>query len=312
MNRRSRGFTLIELLVVIAVIAVLIALLLPAVQQAREAARRSQCKNNLKQIGLAMHSYFDACNTLPIGTFSDPNPNGTYADDGWGWPVYFLPYLDQAALYSKLAPAGQAGIVNKTYAATGKPIPGAETVLPVFRCPSSNLPAIVPASYAFNNKTKNVNVWLVGYATTDYKGSSGWYLDGLFMRYADAVVYGNGGVGFNSSIRFRDVTDGLSNTIAIGESSYPGIDAKSDWPTWAAVGSSDEQLIMKTNSPLGGGASPLNFWNTVDDDCAMSYHQGGAQFVFADGSVHFISENINFDTYVNLGQRNDGKPLGAY
>jgi len=310
---KRRAFSLIELLVVIAIIAILVALLLPAVQQAREAARRSQCKNNLKQMGLAAHNYHDVFNCFPLGTVTNPDPNAGDSDDGWAWPVALLPYLEQSALYQKLNPQGQYGIVVSTYNATAQPIPGGEQKLSVFRCPSSVLPDVVPETYAANGGSANVRAQLVGYGVSDYKGSSGYYLDGIFMRFADAVVWGNGGGGSSATVRLRDVTDGSSNTLAIGESSYPGINARDDWPVWAAIGRADEQVIMKTNNPLGGGArNPLRFWEAVDDDCAMSFHDGGVQFLFADGSVRFLSENIDYTTYTNLGNRNDGQPLGLY
>lgn len=312
--KKIKGFTLIELLVVIAIIAILVALLLPAVQQAREAARRSQCKNNLKQVGLALHNYHDVHNILPLGTFTNPDPYAANANDGWGWSVAILPYIEESALYNKLNPQGQFGVVTNNYAADSAPINGAEQVINTYRCPSSTLPSVVPAGYLVDGTVNSVDPEIVGYGLTDYKGCSGWYLDGLFMRHGDAIVWGDGGGGTsNAAKRFRDITDGLSNTLAVGESSYPGRNAKSDWPTWAATGRSDEQLIFKTNNPINSGApDPAKFWNVVDDDCAMSFHNGGAQFVFADGSVHFINENVDLQTYQNLGNRRDGQTLGQF
>ena len=151
LNRRAHGFTLIELLVVIAIIAILIALLLPAVQQAREAARRTQCKNNLKQVGLALHNYHDVHKMFPMGAFSAIDDDNGCDDDGYGWGVMLLPYIDQAPLYQKLPmtataangftsvddPRGANWCVFKNYfESNGTIIPGGDTILPAFRCPS--------------------------------------------------------------------------------------------------------------------------------------------------------------------------------
>lgn len=144
-----RGFTLIELLVVIAIIAILIALLLPAVQQAREAARRSQCRNNLKQIGLALHNYHDNYNAFPPGALAmnvttgvayklgDAEPSRSNVGGGWGWSTFILPFIDQAPLYSSLNPNGNNFPLNPT-ALT-------RTILPVYICPSEASPNIVRA-----------------------------------------------------------------------------------------------------------------------------------------------------------------------
>src|SRR4051812_18590026 len=137
-SRRRRAFTLIELLVVIAIIAILIALLLPAVQQAREAARRTQCRNNLKQIGLALHNYHDAANTIPpgyIGTQAVPNVTGQSLN--YGWATFILPFMDQSPLYNTIG-SGFSGPNAVTFASSTISASSAayQTVLPAFRCPS--------------------------------------------------------------------------------------------------------------------------------------------------------------------------------
>lgn len=305
MPRKIRGFTLIELLVVISIIAILIALLLPAVQQAREAARRTQCRNNLKQIGIALHNYHETHNMVPMGAYSDIDDDAGLDDDGYGWPVYLLPYLEQANLYQKINPQGQPGIIEGYFNANGTIIPGGETVIPAFICPSAILPNNIQSGGGLNPDAHQI-----GYGKIDYKGSTGYADDGLFNKHRDALAKGS------NRIRFRDIRDGLSNTIAVGESSYPGR-AGSDQPMWIGIPGSDEVLLFKTNAPsiinCGIRGFGGNYWaGAIDDDCAVSLHTGGAFFLFADGSVHFLSENIALQTYYALGSRRGGEVIGEY
>ncbi len=338
-RERSRGFTLIELLVVIAIIAILIALLLPAVQQAREAARRTQCKNNMKQMGLALHNYHDVFLTFPLLTGWD--------DHDYGWGARLLPYMDQANLYNLIDitqndcpksicpnptgywPVSNGGVVR----------PDVEgTVLSVFSCPSSILPSTATAD-------GNGLASTVGAGKSDYKACAGnddWG-DGMFNKPSDAVATAGNPNPTAAAIRIRDVSDGTSNTICLGESSaYNAIDVDPllttpigaasagqndrDFPIWAGSGGQDEQVAAKTDR-----RSPLNA--RADDDSFFSFHTGGAHFVFADGSVHFISENIDsrfgcssndsscpvppparseWGTWQKLGSRNDGEVLGEF
>ena len=204
-SRRPRGFTLIELLVVIAIIAVLIALLLPAVQQAREAARRTQCKNNLKQLGLALHNYLDRTDRFPAGYFTAVNASGTDTGSGWGWAAMLLPELDQASLYHQIDFSQDIKAPAHAKARA--------TVLIALKCPSEvfrqtfsvtdtggvvlNPPILVAhASYVGVNGNGSVTDSVATMMSTN---------DGCLLR--------------NQALRAGDITDGLSNTFFVGERS---------------------------------------------------------------------------------------------
>ncbi|WP_417393109.1 DUF1559 domain-containing protein [Gimesia sp.] len=309
---KNRGFTLIELLVVIAIIAILIALLLPAVQQAREAARRSQCKNNLKQLGLATHNYHDSHNVFPI----------SHGDTGnsFGWRALILPYVDQSPLYNKIN-------FNGNIVDAGN-LEVAQTPLNLYHCPSdpsgnnvsggnmvwSNwcFPATCPAASRNN------------IAVTTYKGVDGRAFDqtlaaspmphGMFDRRMGLQASGGGGslVTPNRTMKMRDVLDGTSNVLFVGENS-PGFHAWSSWAAWHSP--------MTTAYPIN---HPFAVWGNaqtrigsgahgwVDGFAASSYHEGGAHFLLVDGSVHFFSENMDFLTYQQLGHPQDGLPVGGF
>ena len=290
------GFTLVELLVVIAIIGALVGLLLPAVQAARESARKTACSNNLKQLGLALLGYHDAHGEFPLGCAT--TNNGAYDDDGYGWAVALLPQLEQGTLYDRIAPDWEPGVFTRAHRSPQRFIPGGDTELTVFRCPSSQLPT----------HREGRGILFSGYATSDYKGCNGVADSGLFFKVQDGDRQGY------ATVRIPDVTDGLSQTIALGESAYYG--EIKDWPIWMGAPRTDEAVLFKTQEPsiINCGVIPkeIPFRRAVDDDCAFSWHDGGAQFAFADGSVHFLSENIDFETYRNLGTKNDENVLGEY
>jgi prepilin-type N-terminal cleavage/methylation domain-containing protein len=355
--RRPRAFTLVELLVVIAIIGILVALLLPAVQAAREAARRAQCQNNLKNDSLAVIGYTEAYKRYPIGVLGGdptflppdfpPDADLPFCEMGVGWITWILPYLEEQALYDTVfdrsgVPLGpnesfpNPALLYFGPIAIGKPTwRGCDTVLQTFRCPSSELPNWAEECLSdgdANHKRTN------GYATSDYKGSNGYSDQGIFSHLCDnaksvARNFGNedGPPSIVSKITPAKVTDGLGKTLLIGESSYyirsriGGGEGNQDWPVWAGGVVSDENTLFKTaeDAPLGCGISPkttANFWygtqpgvsvlNTpsgpLDDDCAFSWHHEGAFFAFCDGAVHFLTEDIEMEVYLNLGQRNDG------
>ena len=321
--RRQRGFTLIELLVVIAIIAVLIALLLPAVQQAREAARRSQCKNNLKQLGLALHNYHDTFNTLPIGT-------GSTTACVWGnsWWVGILPYVDQASIYNAWdhnTDCTGLNNANNMNLVTGKSIS-------VARCPSSPL-----SSHDFAPD----NGFTPGPATAHYTGIAGASVDpqGRIVN-APVGISGKSGVLFhNSKIRMADITDGTSNTIFVGEQSDWCIEtatgqkriAISSWPHGLYMGSagdanpSDGRSFNVTTlrhrpgykqaegGHNAGGCSTTGVCGNMGvNNPIQSAHVGGVHVLIGDGTVRFIGENINTTTWFNLGMRDDGQIIGEF
>lgn len=344
-KRRFYGFTLIELLVVIAIIAVLIALLLPAVQEAREAARRTQCKNNLKQMGLALHNYVDSFKMFPMGNYSgcdsgpcDDSPRPfpeliIVDDDGLGWAVMLLPFLEQAALYeqvvteaksvggAKTGPFGDVGPIAKYFATFGTIIPGGETQLSVFKCPTSPLPPTTSNSDIDGDGLPDAGPEMDGYGASDYAANRGTDFDdpnngssdqrdGLFLKMEHHLIPNTEDTlmpwaltGPSPNIRFANITDGTSNTIAFGESQY--FNEAGDQGAWIGATGQDEP-ILRAASP----DAPIN--TTLDDDAFFSHHFGGCQFCFADGSAHFISEEISRDVYQRLGARNDGLSISGF
>ena len=323
---KSRGFTLIELLVVIAIIAVLVSLLLPAVQQAREAARRTQCKNNLKQLGLAMHNYESTFSTLPPGSLANPLVFSAHAR--------LLPYLEQANLQSLLNFSVPPLTVTAGYdpVGTAQNINAAKQTLPVMLCPSdsdrvpgSDFGGIsYPACYgsAINRTTSET--------------------DPAFARPRDGA---DGVIVARLSTRFRDITDGLSNTVVLGEqllgdgapdNTIPP--ANNDYRRRILV-LSGNTVTNPTNCAAGTtwsgtrgekwiwhGRTLYNHYyapNAKSPDCynassgyfltsARSAHTGGVQVALCDGSVRFVSENIGLPTWRALATRAGGEVPGEF
>ena len=317
----KRGFTLIELLVVIAIIAILIALLLPAVQQAREAARRTQCKNHLKQIGLALHNYHDSFGQFPPGTI---NP-GSASCNSLGIPplgledhirnitgyVLMLPYLDQAPLYNKLNFSLRfSPVVFSGTCSPGSPdfsaMPPYQTplvgkFLSVFACPSDPL-AETPinttsAAYSSNNSFKTSYGFPV-VSRTDYNTSLFWPLDGA----------NRGAFGVNGAAKIRDITDGTSQTIALIETPL-NRQSFSHGPRWAHY---THTFWIRVTDGLNKNSSGTGTVPVVGPWGAGSEHEGGAHALFCDGSVHFLSENIFQTTLNNLARIQDDQVLGEF
>ncbi len=281
MTRRPKnpGFTLIELLVVIAIIGVLIGLLLPAVQTAREAGRRSACTNNMKQIALALHGYYDAVKTLPP---SCPSWKISLSDrDGYGWSVFILPQLEQQAIYDVWATnkSSNAGRWQRDV----KNVPALEaalrTVIPTFLCPTCDIPAY-PSPQETGDKRGS---------KSNYAGNGGalpsW---GLATTTADQLVRAStGSLRSGKGIGFKEITDGLSKTFLIGE--VGGDASRTKAGLWSMVNNSinfRHEVVRYTN---------LKINDLVADKGFESGHQGGAQFAMCDGSVRFILDTIEFN-----------------
>lgn len=318
-NRRSRGFTLIELLVVIAIIAILIALLLPAVQQAREAARRTQCKNNLKQLGLALHNYHDTFTIFP--------PGGNYPGLA-SFLVVILPYLDQSPAYN------QFNFNSDFDTRSGyRPFTPAQQTLfstlyvPGLNCPSSELPAMSLGQGCTSFLVQRPNY--VGVAGAVISPTDGTTITGTNTGYSYTNLASIGVLHVNGGTRIRDLVDGTSNTIMVGEQGRPltnGTDNRSCmwcggawegcyYPGGATAGSQFCQNLSSVLYPINnmapglapGADTPYKYSNPFS-----SRHVGGAQFVRADGTVVFLSDNINFTTLLRLAAINDGNVVGDY
>lgn len=340
-----RAFTLVELLVVIAIIGILVALLLPAVQAAREAARRSACSNNLKQLGLALLNFHETHGEFPRGVYTHENRNNSRLDqDGLGWATKVLPQLEEEAAYDLLVNnqvpgfernPWQPGIFRAANAAGMRPIPGGDTSISVLRCPSVDLPTLVPDLGFFGRSGELVGT---GYAVAHYKGSRGPCDRGMFWRTSEGLrvvrlddtscdrdLDGDGVPDDVTKTSFRrigikEVADGTSKTIATGEAAY--MTTLEDFPMWIGAWGEDGTVLFKTetliNCNLSGARSfPLSQEDflklppgSLKDDCAFSWHPEGAFFGFVDGSVHFLSENIELRTFQNLGDRLDGQTHG--
>ncbi|QDT37548.1 DUF1559 domain-containing protein [Stratiformator vulcanicus] len=320
--RSSRnGFTLIELLVVIAIIAILIALLLPAVQQAREAARRTSCKNNLKQIGIAMHNYHDIFNVLPSMYTHETSLDGNGV---WSWSASILPYLDQQNLYNLFQVGDQSVRQALGDAAVRAAI---NNRIGVFRCPSDIGPTLhedtaaqvdaasgsdigVVTNYVAMNSAGHVRN--VRSPNDDYYGNPGGCQS--YNAGATGIFYGG------SYLPLADIFDGTSNTVLVGERGWfagPTLDesamagslfftkarnegpyAERDSGWWAQYQSGGAFYIgagtwRSINHPISDLSSRGYPWGARET--LSSHHTGGVQVVMADGAVRFISENIEHD-----------------
>ncbi len=324
-----RGFTLIELLVVIAIIAILIALLLPAVQQAREAARRSQCQNNFKQFGLALHNYHDVHSVFPYGTAHNPRvftTAGSIIMNQSGW-VHLLPFLDQAPLYAKYDHSAayrdslfeswsstSSGTVAGTPAAIAANAGLSRTILQVFACPSD------AGQMTYNSASPNYGCGLAGSQLINY----GFSVSG--SGTAPSAIWGNessatrGLFGENSKSGVRDCRDGTSNTAMVVETTREVHDGTGNY--WGC------SVYAGNGVNLGTGVG-INYdiccsWDATPNARARmvgklgsyslpgSSHVGGCYVLLADGSVRFLGKSVDATIRTGLSRIADGVVLGEF
>ncbi|HTN76802.1 MAG TPA: DUF1559 domain-containing protein [Pirellulaceae bacterium] len=320
------AFTLVELLVVIAIIGVLVALLLPAVQAAREAARRMSCGNNLKQVGLAMHNFHDVYNSLPPGMTEDDTKN-------FGWGTYILPYMEQVNLYTnisqvctkaneRLFPQQQDIDINNWTTIlidnTNQQV-NTKQRLANYICPSSPLAKVDNNGYGASSYVGNFGTEVTAFASMGCGTPKGSAQTGVLLYANDNVK--------QFAIGMGAVRDGTSNTLLVGEvgqsqNVYGSKNDNGNFPLWAG-GNNDGGCNAKyigahlriadtnffinrppTKLPFGASGAPNP---DMSDLCFGSAHTGGAQFVFLDGSVHFLQQNINTTTLARLANRQDGQ-----
>lgn len=289
LHKNRTGFTLVELLVVIAIIGILLAILLPAVQMVREAARRTQCHNNLKQLGLALHNYHDTLKSLPPGwvSFGDPDD-----EPGWGLLAHALPFMELENLHNEIF--FNLGIGNEKNAVSRL------TQVQIFKCPSDQVLdefdlGLLPDSNAsgFVHDFDTYEPILV--SKCNYSGVFG------DSEVEESPSFGRGMFFHNSRLKLRDIHDGTSNTflmgernIALGPVTWVGVYQGASQPYARHIGSCDHV----PNSPNGH----------FED--FRSYHPQGANFLLADGSVHMIPETIELSVYKALATRNQGELTG--
>lgn len=302
MYRRRSAFTLVELLVVIAIIGILVALLLPAVQAAREAARRMQCANNQKQIALALHNYHDTYKTFPTGYFWVlPQPN----TESWAWSTLTLPFLEQSALHSQLGVTQRS--LRDALASGASFLPLMQTRLGNFMCPSDtgfNANGLIHNNRNFNGgngATAGGFTQPVLVGVSNYMGNAG-------HRSVAQNANGNGrntGIFFaDNSVRIGDILDGTTNTVLIGERDTR--DCRSG--TWLGVrnpqGANDRGVwvVLGHAGPKPNQDANAIPWNTNNTGCGEGYsslHPGGVQFALCDGSVRFISETVDHNWVIS-------------
>jgi len=314
---RRKAFTLIELLVVIAIIAILIALLLPAVQQAREAARRTQCRNNLKQLGLALHNYHDALGMFPLGALTN---NGLRYGGQPEWPYlihYLYPYLDQAVAYNRLNFSMQAPWVSPAGWVPGMN----DQAIPVLQCPSDGKAGAV----------KQIGVGSQLFTSSNYLGLFSGLND---LQSEQDQTLTQAAFAINRGRKIRDFGDGTSNTMVIAEY-LTGV--KDDFRGVFCTSRAGSQFLHVTNTPNSSapdsildypGFCPTGNANNANDPARnlpctpgngdgnfaspRSRHVGGVHVLLGDGAVRLISNSINLATWRNLAWVEDGNTLGEF
>ena len=314
MKKRTRGFTLVELLVVIAIIGILIAMLLPAVQAAREAARRMQCANNLKQFGLAIHNYVSTYNQLPLLSVPLQNADGSLkSSTHFSLYSHLMPFMEQQMLYDQIDfstdPIYQDESVKNATVAT-------------FVCPSfPGDPKITNNSNAYmNGSIVTYEATIGAYYDTTAQGSMGSTSGSKF-----GVLPGNGLFAWKTTKRLSDVSDGLSNTLAMGEFTLTGDNGDGNssnayFRPWLFGGYDNGDDASLSTAGLASYVGKVVRFSFAQEQERMqgssdlfnhmpmySPHAGGCQFAFADGSVHFLAEDIELETYKSMATASGGE-----
>ena len=309
---RRKAFTLVELLVVIAIIGILIAMLLPAVQAAREAARRMGCSNNFKQVGIGMHNYVSALGTLPSGLaiwdgrFPCASPTGDGAYGGFGWGALLLPYLEQSQIYDQFNLVNSPAVLyfsDDNYRTSGEFIetylcpsdPEGHGWIPITSSKQNGPDPDDDAGRSSFSGVADSRTWQCSHSgSLTAGGSGGPRLDG------DGLLFNV------SRIKMSDITDGTSSTLLVGE--IPSIPSKprtgQPWATWN---------VMSTQNGINYPLRIAKYANAFSDAFFGfgSHHPGGCHFLFADGSVHFIQEDISQYTLASLTTRAGGEVIDA-
>jgi len=305
-SRRPHGFTLIELLVVIAIIAILIALLVPAVQKVREAAARTQCINNVKQLGLGLHAYHDTNKSLPAGAYTATTavPATT---PGTTWMVRVLPYVEQTAVYNQY---------NQTLPYNNAAnLPVGNFLVPIYQCPSGSQQLSGNGSEVANGQTNY---------STHYYGNMGptvsAVLGGTTYTYTTSNVGTNsaasihGPLGVNTKVRLTDIVDGTSNTILVGEISvnqiaplYPNNGYRSWCRGQNGGAGASKNVSYKINDPAGG----YNGSNNFNDMAFASNHTGGCTILLGDGSGRFVSDSVDLNVLKAMASK-DGREVASF
>jgi prepilin-type N-terminal cleavage/methylation domain-containing protein len=299
---RRLAFTLVELLVVIAIIGILVALLLPAVQAAREAARRGSCGNNLKQLGLALHNYHDTYNSLPISY----GGNGQYSTGGTGrsWMLGILPFIEQQNLFDQVQPGALSVTANDTVS---------KTVVKPFLCPSDGSNGGGSLSGRSNvNDTRAVNNYkAVAGGNWDWgdhqvaQPSGKWGSSKNGLDEGNGIICRNGGNKTENYINFAAITDGTSNTFAVGESIPAWCNHTWWWWFNGTTATCGVPLNYQKNKGVSFMVSKLTDWNR--NYSFFSFHPGGAQFTLCDGGTRFVSDTIDITLYRQLATVSGGE-----
>lgn len=303
MNPRRSAFTLVELLVVIAIIGILVSLLLPAVQAAREAARRASCSNNLRQVGVALHLYHDAHLRLPPGWWGyDPvtREDNWLGEPGWGWCAAILPFIEESTL-------SESVIHYEVPIHDPRNRQAREARLAVFRCPSdAGDPAfLLEASSGHDHGgSAPVGAFPLVMATGNYVGMFG--TQDLHEVCEHGPCCGNGTFFLNRGVQFGEIKDGLSNTLIVGERT-----SRLSYSTWVGSVAGSEHGPARV---VGEGFYPPNLEGTYETNvhAFSSAHPSGTQFIMGDGSVHLIHRTIDMVTYRSLCTRAARDAVGRF